>query len=129
MWLMQKKYLKLYVGFGGRMLLRLKLYVRICNYSFEICNSSLQPWKHFRIHKVGVHKWYGPSYGKHVVAGPFSLVVGQPHLVPVTCCQYCFEEIGYKSVGDESWHYCAQCEGIEPGTVELTTEQYEAYHG
>lgn len=95
--------------------------MRIGNYIIEAHLRARRPWTHFKIHDH--------SYYKHLVWGKLSMTFGQPHLVPVTVCVNCYEEIQGLSAGDEGWDYCEGCHQVEPDTMEMTTEEYEAHHG
>lgn len=65
---------------------------------------------------------------KHLVWGKLSVIYGRPHLMPMIVCRDCYEEIQYKSAGDEIWNYCEGCNQVEGYTVEITTQEYEAIH-
>lgn len=95
--------------------------MKIKNYIIEAHFHAKQPITHIKLHR---HLMY-----KHFVWWRLSVIFGQPHLMPMTVCSYCYEEIEYKSAGDESWSYCKGCNQVEGDTEEITTEEYEAYHG
>lgn len=91
--------------------------MKLLNYVFEASLSSKHKWTHFRVHKY--------EYYKHLVWGPVSIVFGQPHLMPMTVCAHCYEEI--VRVGEDYLDYCESCNQIEGDTLEITTEEYETF--
>lgn len=95
--------------------------MRILNHELEVKFSARHKWTHFKIHREK-HGYY-----KHLVWGKLSIIFGQPHLVPITVCEHCNEEI--MRVGEDYLDYCEGCQSIEGPTVEITTEEYEALHG
>lgn len=102
--------------------------MKLFNHVLEARLSARWPWSHFKVHELRDGR-FGPSYGKHIVWGKLSITFGQPHLLPITVCADCYEQIETKSAGDESWSYCESCQQVEGNTLELTTEEYEAHHG
>jgi hypothetical protein len=93
--------------------------MRILDHEFSISLGAKWPWTHFKVHKY--------EYYTHVVWGKISFIYGQPHLVPVSVCGYCYEEIGGLSVGDEGVSYCENCQQIEGPVETITTEEYEKH--
>jgi len=91
------------------------------NYKFELNFRARHKWTHFKVHN---HYWY-----KHVVWGRISLIFGQPHLVHITVCSACKNEVRGIWAGDEGVTICDECQQIEPETEIITIEEYEAAHG
>lgn len=90
----------------------------------EVRTSARRPWSHFKIHPMRKNgSRFGHVYARHLVWGKLSIIFGQPHLIPVTVCAYCHEEI--QRVGEDSLDYCESCHSIEGDTFEMTTEEYE----
>ncbi len=94
--------------------------MRILNYEIEFHTRARNKFTHFKIHK---HETY-----RHICWWKFSLIYGHPHLMPMTVCADCYEEIDGKSAGDESWSWCEGCQQVEGDTLEIITEEYEAHH-
>lgn len=104
------------------------LYIKLFNYILEASTSALQPWSHFRVHSIRPHR-FGATYARHLVWGQFSIEFGQPHLMPITVCADCMEQIGNVPCGDDDMlSFCEGCQAVEGSTTELTMEQYEALH-
>lgn len=111
---------------GLSLYLLLPRHIKLFNYTIEF-GTARWPWSHFKIHK-GRPTRHGEVYYYHIVWGKLSLVLGHPHLIPITVCSECMEQIEVKSAGDECWDYCEGCQQVEGNTEEITTEEYEAYH-
>lgn len=80
-------------------------------------------------HLRAKRKWTDPrlfrhEYYTHFVVGKFSLIFGQPHLIPITVCAHCNEEI--QRVGEDCLDWCEACQQIEGDTIEMTMEEFEA---
>jgi hypothetical protein len=95
--------------------------MKLFNHVVEFHTRAKRSFTDFKVFKR--------PYYTHVVWGKFSLLYGQPHLIPVTICEYCNEETTGISAGDESWTYCENCQRVEVPTLEVTTEEYEKMHG
>jgi hypothetical protein len=92
--------------------------MKLFNHVIELHTRARWPFTHFRVHK---HSLYS-----HIVWGKLSLIVGQPHLMPMTVCSHCFEEIA--RVGEDALDWCEGCQQLEGDTEEVTTEEYERRH-
>lgn len=95
--------------------------MKIFNHVIEARLSSLHSWSHFKIHK---YPRFGPAMYKHLVWGKLSVIYGQPHLMPITVCAHCNEEI--QSVGEDYLDWCESCQAVEGDTTTMTMEEFEA---
>jgi hypothetical protein len=95
--------------------------MKILNHIVEANLSSRHPWTHFKIHKS---PRFGPPMYRHLVWGKLSVIFGQPHLMPITVCAHCNEEI--RLVGEDSLDWCESCQSLEGDTRTITMEEFEA---
>lgn len=101
--------------------------MRLFNYVVEAHLHARRPWSHFKVHRHRENRWYGAVLYRHLVWGKLSIIFGQPHLVPITVCSHCNEEIA--RVGGDYLDWCAGCQCLEGPTEEITTEEFERRHG
>lgn len=95
--------------------------MKIFNFIVEASFKARQSWTHIKLHTY--------DYYRHFVWGKITILFGQPHLVPISVCNYCDEELSAVGAGDEIWDYCESCGAIEPEHRDITTEEYERIHG
>lgn len=89
--------------------------MKLLNHIVEVRMSSRRPWTHFKVHRYGLYR--------HLVWGKLSVIYGQPHLMPITVCAHCNEEI--QRVGQDYLDWCEGCQQIEGDTIEMTIEEFE----
>lgn len=90
--------------------------MRLFNRTVECHFRAKRSWADPRLFKS--------EYYQHFVWGKISLMFGQPHLMPITVCAHCNEEI--QLLGEDYLDWCEGCQSVEGDTLEMTMEEFEA---
>ncbi len=111
----------------GRRGLYVHFKLDIGHFELKISNGSLQPWSHFRVHRIQGESRFSFEPGRHIVAGRISIIWGYPGLEQVQVCSECSNgTIEVVSAGDECWNVCQDCRTIEGQTHYITRAELEA---